>query len=1112
MFAKNVTISSKIEDRLTLEDYNDLKASGLTDEEILASGHFSIRDTESGRKLTGINHRGLCFKYRDPKGQPYRSQTKNFYRLKPRDWPTEVEDPPKYLSPSDAGCRPYFSALYDWKKADKTSISYFITEGEKKADCLCANNFATIGLAGVSAWRDKTPRPGESLPEGTSRPLPELSALNWEGRTAIIVFDSDVVTKWQVKRELHALALQLKKWGAFPMILLLPNEIDGSKNGADDFVVRHGIQAFNKLVRYAFPALKPAKKDEDPALNFPTDPDVNIKLPMIETVLKEDWRYRPGAGWYKWQGQYWKLTDDRGIEIEADLIDFINAQNWKEQGNGSLTTFTRHLRARLFSKIWNPGNLIAFENGTLNTKTNRFEPHHHRHDFITSLIPYEYNPEAQCPKWIEFLTQALNGAQDPQGAQETIEVIQAFFKWILVPKPDRKAEIEKCLDIVGPAGTGKGTLLDVIQALVGADNYGAIDRETFKSDPAKRSNLIDKKVSIDFDASGYVDNHGLFAKIVSNEPITAKRLYKDVFDGRLNTVIVRAYNRFLDTASGAECLDRRIIAISFDVKPKVVDPTLSEALQTELPGIFTWAWSLPHAEMKRRLMWAGKVKNIAAASVRRFEANNPEVVFLQEKYPHGSEVKQRDLYKQYKEWCLDTGHQPTKERKFFESVEQFGCTKGHKSHGYCLYSIPPMKDFDAIAYLGLVRELAPETIVPEKNFLPSISPHLPIPDGTSVSASTLFPQTFPPGSAEKTGEIHEENRGKNEVASNPLPASDREMGKNEAQKVFLPEKTEREMTAWEKLQRERGAVFYSDVPREPQFQVGQMVWWEGKEYQVEHATELRINIELPDGIIKSVQNEEIAIKNWQVGDRCFVTSAFESGEVLELCNDSLTFRVRLDSGEIAGYWANDLVLDPVALSPKTAESTVEQAIEATEVINPPPTDEGDSVKQQQAELNAFGAKLSAKYNELERLLPSKTLEAAPQTGKFKVGDRCRFHKQIGTILKIEGEDLVFVYWDKPKSKITMDQKFLSRETAEGGELLPAPRGVANYLSLKPGDRVRILRHSKHKPRWYQKGGKVVTIKATRINPKTYELEANADIEGEGLPCTLSLDAVEVVTP
>jgi len=185
-----------------------------------------------------------------------------------------------------------------------------------------------------------------------------------------------------------------------------------------------------------------------------------------------------------------------------------------------------------------------------------------------------------------------------------------------------------------------------------------------------------------------------------------------------------------------------------------------------------------------------------------------------------------------------------------------------------------------------------------------------------------------------------------------------------------------------------------------------------------------------------------------------------------------------------------------ALLPETSAG---QAFEVAEVTNVPPTNKGDSVKQQQAELNTFGTNLSAKYEEI-----------APQTGKFKVGDRCRCHHQIGTILKIDDESLVTVYWDDSKAQVKMDRSFLSGETAEGGELLPAPRGVANYLNLKAGDRVRILRHAKHKKSWWQQGGMVVTIKATRINPKTNELEANAKIEGEGLPCTLSLDAVEVV--
>jgi hypothetical protein len=796
-------------------------------------------------------------------------------------------------------------------------------------------------------------------------------------------------------------------------------------------------------------------------------------------------------------------------------------------------------------------------------------------------------------------------------------------------------------------------------------------------------------VSFDSDASGFISNIGLFCKVVSNEPVRSRKLYKDTMNVRLNTVIVRAYNRFLDVQGATEALNRRIIAIPFDIKPDEPDIGLRSQLLEELPGIFAWAWSISEAEMKRRILWPGDSPAIASASTRRFEANNPEFTFLREIFPDGKEaVQPRGLYSTYKDWCKDVGISPKKERNFYDTIRPFGCEQGNKSDGYRHFSIPPMKDFDIMAHIGMRQ---PEKNASAKKVLPLVSPYLPIPCPEQVSAPSFLPDVSPPISPSDSGR----NQGETDKTflpdSNPVPVRHRELGRNEDKKFFTAVKTGNGMTAWEKLQRERGAVFYSDVPREPQFQVGQMVWWEGKEYRVEHATELRINIELPDGIIKSVQNEEIAIKNWQVGDRCFVTSASESGEVLELCNDSLTFRVRLDSGEIAGYWANDLVLDPAAPLPETVETTVEpaveatpvtqkeskksrrpnwqvgdylvaedrqsariiridpgltypillqfdngkqrhysaddlelynyrkkgspgavelqpvssdleapgadtistvllpettvvQAIEATEVTNLPPTDEGDSVKQQQAELNAFGAKLSAKYNELEQLLPSKTLEtaeptveqvsesspkvgeywaykgvgmvrfavveikaiwkniyrwydpetgsfgdcerhslhkkvlpsktseAAPPTSKFKVGDRCRCHHQIGTILKVNGESSVNVYWDDPKVQVSMSPSFLSAQTAEGGELLPAPRGVANYLSLKPGDRVRILRHTKHKKSWWEKGGRVVTIKATRINPKTHELEANAEIAGEGLPCTLSLDAVEVVTP
>ena len=113
-----------------------------------------------------------------------------------------------------------------------------ITEGEKKTDCLTLHGFPTIGLAGVWSWKD---RRSEGM-------LPELEAINWKGRNAFIVFDSDVVTKDSVKRALKELSTVLTLKGANVRVTTLPCDLDGTKNGADDFIVKYGKEALSHLL------------------------------------------------------------------------------------------------------------------------------------------------------------------------------------------------------------------------------------------------------------------------------------------------------------------------------------------------------------------------------------------------------------------------------------------------------------------------------------------------------------------------------------------------------------------------------------------------------------------------------------------------------------------------------------------------------------------------------------------------------------------------------------------------------------------------------------------------------------------------------------------------
>lgn len=690
-----------IENRFCQKHYQELKASGLTDEAIISTGHYT--QSKVSEKL-GIKHTGMVFNYLNPvTGKAYdNSKGKPWIRIKPDDWETtqwnDDDEPPKYLSQSGEGNRPYFSScisVNDWRKIIKSSrYPLIITEGEKKSDCACSNGHPTIGLAGVYGWVDSCPREGEAELED-SRPIPELNIINWKNRTVVLAFDSDVIHKIPVRIALFDLAKWLKEQGAEPYICLIPTELDSSKNGIDDFVVRHGKEAFNMLKKFAFPALVTGGKA--PSLNLPSDPALPVKVAMCWAVLKDSWAYRPGMGWYRWNQKYWQSRDNgKGTQFDDDLIRFMNEQGWQKQEGKDLNSLVRHLKAKLLIEQWNPQHLIAFTNGTLNTQTGEFFKEHKLSDYLTSQLPYDFDVSAQCPNWVEFLKSAL-------GDKEAVELLQAFIKWILTPKQqDRPAEIEKCLDLIGQPGTGKGTVLDVIQGLVGNDNCASIERGIFEGG-AKLASLVDKKVSIDFDASGFIENLGLFAKIVSNEPVQIKRLYNDVYSGRLNTVIVRAYNRFLEVPSGSECLDRRIIAMHFNNVPDSPDPELKGKLRTELPGIFQWAWQLSASECKRRLLWAGSVGNVAEASIKRFEANNPEFTFLSETYPDGAEgLKLRELYRNYKEWCTDCGLKPTRERKFFETIQLLGAELNGKTMGYKTYTIPTMKDFDVIRHLRLI--------------------------------------------------------------------------------------------------------------------------------------------------------------------------------------------------------------------------------------------------------------------------------------------------------------------------------------------------------------------------------------------------------------------------
>lgn len=104
-----------------------------------------------------------------------------------------------------------------------------ITEGAKKVDSAISSGLpCTIGLQGVYGWRGTNADGGKTA-------LSDWEQIALNGRQVMLAFDSDVMTKSDVRGALTRLASFLSSRGARVRYLLLPHLPNGNKCGLDDW-------------------------------------------------------------------------------------------------------------------------------------------------------------------------------------------------------------------------------------------------------------------------------------------------------------------------------------------------------------------------------------------------------------------------------------------------------------------------------------------------------------------------------------------------------------------------------------------------------------------------------------------------------------------------------------------------------------------------------------------------------------------------------------------------------------------------------------------------------------------------------------------------------------
>jgi hypothetical protein len=252
------------EERLAPNHLVNLRASGLSDEQILKCGFWTEMDAKAIAGFLNWKRSAkslgpcLCIPFPNSDG----SDT-GYVRVKPDTPRTFNGKSAKYESPRESTNRLYLPPQTR-QVLTEMAVVLLITEGEKKSAKADQDGFPCLGLTGVYNWSKPRPKDTGGKGSGPFELIDAFAAVNLIGRVVVIVYDSDAATNLSVRWAEYRLSESLKARGADVRAVRLPAGSDGTKIGLDDFLIQHGPDALRVLLESAKAVERP--EDDRPVI------------------------------------------------------------------------------------------------------------------------------------------------------------------------------------------------------------------------------------------------------------------------------------------------------------------------------------------------------------------------------------------------------------------------------------------------------------------------------------------------------------------------------------------------------------------------------------------------------------------------------------------------------------------------------------------------------------------------------------------------------------------------------------------------------------------------------------------------------------------------------
>jgi len=403
----------------------------------------------------------------------------------------------------------------------------------------------------------------------------------------------------------------------------------------------------------------------------------------------------------------WYVQDEMHVKkrIVNALDTFVTAGVLPKYAASTVNSVYAMLQAKMLKSldggrvsIFSKGRkYIPFANGALDSDSFEFEEGRNKDLYFRSRLLYEWDQERKCPKFLAWMDSSLRKGQ--------AKLIQAFARALLTGYTSG----ERFLHLVGPGGTGKSTMQQLMIALAGFNSTHTSSLELIEQNKFETYNLIGKRLLLLTDESNYNKRMDVLKKLTSaSDTLRAERKYgKEIISFKPECLVCIASNEHISSNDSTSGLERRRLTIVMDkVVPAsqrrqlldVYDDRLEGEFVDELPGIVSWALSMSFADMRDVL--ANPVKHAPSLAQTNIDAlvfNNQYVAWMAEcclyapnsathvgrgaarpstdESEKGMFVKNAysELYASYANFCKACGYKPSAKPRFVERTLETLC-------------------------------------------------------------------------------------------------------------------------------------------------------------------------------------------------------------------------------------------------------------------------------------------------------------------------------------------------------------------------------------------------------------------------------------------------------